>query len=193
MNSFQATATVIAALEVLKIPYMLVGAYSSNAYGIGRSTNDADIVVQFGGDDLPLLMKHLTDDFTLDRQLQFETLTGSTRSVITFVPTNFQIELFRLNLNDEHHKVRFLRRRRLRLSTFDRDVWLPTAEDVIIQKLRWQRGKDIDDVIGILAVNGTSLDWTYLNQWTAKHNTSELLKQLIDSIPDQHGPLPPRI
>ena len=34
MNSLEATTFVIEALEDLNLPYMLVGAFSSNAYGI---------------------------------------------------------------------------------------------------------------------------------------------------------------
>ena len=40
MNSLEATAAVIDALEQAGIPYLLVGAFSSNAHGIARSTKD---------------------------------------------------------------------------------------------------------------------------------------------------------
>lgn len=61
MNSLEATAAVIDALEELRIPYMLVGAFSSNAYSIARSTKDADFVVTF----LPSARKRWTGN-TLD-------------------------------------------------------------------------------------------------------------------------------
>ena len=41
MNSLEATAAVIDALEQAGIPYLLVGGFSSNAYGIARATKDA--------------------------------------------------------------------------------------------------------------------------------------------------------
>jgi hypothetical protein len=43
MNN-EATVSVIDAFEACGIPYMLVGSYASNAYGIARSTQDADFV-----------------------------------------------------------------------------------------------------------------------------------------------------
>ena len=46
MNSDEATAAVIDALDALQIPYMMVGSFSTNFYGIVRATHDADIVVQ---------------------------------------------------------------------------------------------------------------------------------------------------
>ena len=57
MNSIEVTATVARALDELHIPWMIVGAYSSNAYGIGRSTNDADFVVELSKGDLTSLPK----------------------------------------------------------------------------------------------------------------------------------------
>ena len=39
----------------------------------------------------------------------------------------------------------------------------------------------LDDVVGILAVSGELLDWTYLFGWADRHGTAELLRQLADS------------
>ena len=187
MNSIEAVSAVIDALEACQIEYMLVGAFSANAYGVGRSTNDADFVVDVSSETIHDLMRQLGPDFRLDPQMQLEAFTGSKRNVITFVPTGFQIELFRLNTADAHHAERFQRRQRIRLGELNREAWLPTAEDVVIQKLRWQRRKDLDDVVNILAVNGHGLDWEYLRLWTMQHGTDSLLQELFDSIPDLDG------
>ena len=186
MNSLEATAAVIDALEQAGTPYLLVGAFSSNAYGIARSTKDADFVVSLQSGDLRRLVDRLGPNFRLDPQAKFEVLTGSVRYVITFLPTDFEIDLFRLS-DDSHHAERFRRKRRVQLGGLDREVWIPTAEDVIIQKLRWQRRKDLDDVVNILAVRAGKLDWEYLSKWTNVHGTCDLLGQLRRSIPDIDG------
>ena len=41
-SSFEALIDVIRVLQTHQIPYMLVGAFSSNAYGYPRATKDAD-------------------------------------------------------------------------------------------------------------------------------------------------------
>jgi len=188
MNSVEVTASVAKALDQLEIPWMIVGAYSSNAYGIGRSTNDADFVVQLSEGDLSNLIRMLGSEFSLNRQMQLEGMTGAVRNVITYLPNRFQIELFRLNPNDEHDQSRFDRRHRMKLGGTQQDVWLPTAEDVIIQKLRWQRRKDLDDIVGILAVSGATLDWNYLAGWVNQHGTEKLLNELRTSVLDLHLP-----
>lgn len=185
MNSEEElTAAAVDALEALQIDYMLVGAYSSNAYGIARSTHDADFVVVVQPGQLRALAERLGPDFTLDRQIRMEGITGSVRNIITHQPTHFDIELFRLNAKDEHHDERFRRRCRQRIEEIQRDAWIPTPEDVVIQKLRWKRRKDLDDVVGVLSVSGPSIDWIYLRSWTTKHGTDSLLQELLKEVPD---------
>jgi hypothetical protein len=48
MSAGEAVLTVIEALEACGITYILVGSYSTNAYGIPRSTQDADFVIELG-------------------------------------------------------------------------------------------------------------------------------------------------
>ena len=180
MNSIEATAAAVDALEACEIDYMVVGAFSSNAYSIGRSTKDADFVVALRTGQLTALMQRLGAEFHLDRQLQLETLTGSKRNIVTYLPTKFQIELFRLNDQDEHHVERFRRRYRKMLNEINREVWLPAVEDVLIQKLRWQRRKDLDDIVAVLSVSGPIIDWSYLRSWTTKHGTDMLLQELLN-------------
>jgi len=48
MTSEQAVARLIEALEQEGVGYMLVGAYSSNLYGVPRATDDANVVIEFG-------------------------------------------------------------------------------------------------------------------------------------------------
>ena len=64
-----------------------------------------------------------------------------------------------------------------------RPVWLPTAEDVVVTKLRWSKGgkraKDLEDVKNVLAVQRGKLDLNYIRQWCDQHGTRQLLEQLL--------------
>lgn len=177
MSCEQAVARLIEALERDGVPYMLVGALSSNLYGVPRATNDADLVIRFDSFNLVEFCARLGAEFVLDRQMMIEGFTGSVRNVITYAPAGFQIEVFRLG-DDPHHIERFARRRRQHLPECSGPAWVAAPEDVVIQKLRWARRKDLDDVVNLLAVSGDLLDWDYLRRWTAEHGTSGLLDQL---------------
>ena len=177
MTSEQALAQLIERLEEDQVAYMLVGALSSNLYGVPRATDDADLVISFDGFDVVRFGQTLGEKFVLDRQMMMEGFTGSVRHVLHFSPTGFDIELFRLG-DDLHHRERFGRRRRQHVPECSREAWVATAEDVVVQKLRWARRKDLDDIVDLIAVSGAGLDWAYIDRWTEIHGTTDLLKQL---------------
>jgi hypothetical protein len=60
---------------------------------------------------------------------------------------------------------------------------MATAEDMIVQKVRWNRDKDRDDARNILAVQGSALDFPYIERWCDAHGTRERLEELRRSIP----------
>lgn len=167
---------VIDTLERLGAPYMLVGAFSANQYAIPRATKDADFVVGFESIALNEIAAALKPRIRMDPQIRFETILGTTRYVFYDEATRFCVELFELS-DDPHDRLRFERRRRALYG--DRQTWIPTAEDVIIMKLRWakrgSRGKDFDDAENVIAVQAGKLDWEYLHHWTDEHGTRELL------------------
>jgi hypothetical protein len=93
-------------------------------------------------------------------------------------------EFFPLS-RDPHDRERFARR--VPKTVLGRSVWLPTAEDVTITKLRWallgQRSKDRDDARDVLAVQGDALDWDYIHAWCDRQGTRALLDEVRRSIP----------
>ncbi|MFM9962789.1 MAG: hypothetical protein ACKV2Q_16385 [Planctomycetaceae bacterium] len=186
MTTEAAVANVIDALEELQIPYLLVGAFASNTYCVPRATNDADFVVTLEPGRLNSLADRLGASFRLNRQVLLETITLTTRHELVHLPTRFLIELFRQS-EDPHHVEQFRRRRRQFITALQRDVWLPTAEDVVVQKLRWQRSKDLDDVKAVIAVSGETLEWDYISHWAIQHGTWELLQQVRAALPNLDG------
>jgi hypothetical protein len=66
-----------------------------------------------------------------------------------------------------------------------RHTWLPTPEDVVVQKLRWARPKDLEDAGSVISVQSLSaLDMAYIEHWCAQHGTLERLHAVIASIPE---------
>jgi hypothetical protein len=167
------------ALETCEIPFLLSGSFASNYYGIPRSTRDADFVLQSQHAVGPELATQLGEDFLLEPQLSFETNTGTFRQVLRHKQKTFKVELFLLS-HDPHDQARFSRRRAVQL--FERRVWLPSPEDVIITKLRWARGKDKDDARDVMAVQQDHLDWPYVEQWCRRHGTLLLMEEIRRSI-----------
>lgn len=181
MTLRDAVLAAIDAMEACGFPYMLVGAFSSNVYGIDRATKDVDIVIELGEASILRLGPHLPPNIRLDPQMTFETVTMTRRFIAHIQGSPFEIEFFLVG-NDPHDVERF--RRRTPAPYLDRTVFLPTPEDVIITKLRWARPKDLDDVRNVIAVQGDeNLDWPYIHAWCAQHDTREALDRIRASIP----------
>ena len=178
-DSLSGVRRFLEAVEELGLDYMLVGAFSVNVYGIPRSTKDADIVVSLRDGQLSSLMERLGPDYQLDRQMTFETITLSVRNVILYRPTTFKIEMFYLS-EDPFAVERFGRRVRKDAPQFGMSVWVPTAEDVIVQKLRWHRPKDLIDAQDVLSVQHDRCDLDYVRKWTETHGTGHLLAGLLE-------------
>ena len=125
--------------------------------------------------------KKLGNDFLLDPQLTFETVTGTYKQLVRHAKTNFRIEIFLLS-EDPHDQERFARRRQENL--FGRNVWLLSPEDSIIRKVRWSRAKDEDDVRSIVSIQASRLDWPYIEKWCKEHGTLALLQEIRRSVPE---------
>lgn len=168
---------VLGALEALRITSMLTGSFASNYYGEPRSTHDADFVIQATAAHLKFLLKELGKEF-VSGVPEEELLAGQQFNVI-HLPTSFKIDFWPLR-SEPFDQSAFARRKRVRL--FGREVFIPTAEDLILQKLRWGRnsGSEVQrrDVVGILRGQEGNLDWEYLNRWAGDLGVRELLEQL---------------
>lgn len=178
-------AAVIDACEAELVEHMLTGAFAFNLYGIPRATKDIDVVLSVAGKGpMERVMARLDSIVEFNAQVQFDTLTWGRRVVgVAREKTPMKVELFEL-FDDPFVMAQFGRRRRMFSKQIDRTTWLPTAEDVIVQKLRWGRSKDLDDARDVLAVQGTeTLDMPYIESWCAKHGTASRLADALAGIP----------
>jgi hypothetical protein len=185
MDVFTLAVKVLDALDAENVPYMLVGAMSVSVFGIPRATKDVDIVISLETrKPLDSVEARLKDFMEFDPQITFETITGSRRHILrSKTSPPIDVELFELSA-DPFVQSRFARRRQEYSGQLGRKTWMPTPEDVIVQKLRWARHKDIEDAGGVLAVRGmASLDMTYIRHWCGEHGTLHRLQELIDSVP----------
>ena len=178
---------VIAALNQAGIPHVLVGSFARNYYADPRSTKDADLVLALpSGASLQPFLDALGPDFAMDAQMTFETKTGTFRSSLIHQESSFMVELFILS-SDPYDQERFRRRRHI---TYDGlPTAVVTAEDVIVSKLRWARGKDLDDVRDVIALQGEDrLDWEYIHLWTARHGSEAKLEDIRAGLASRKMP-----
>ncbi len=179
-------ALVIAACEAAAVEYMVTGAFACGYHGIPRSTMDVDLVLNVSDDPslVGRVIASLRDEVEFGDQVQFDTLTWGRRHIgrARSCPA-LSVELFEL-FDDPFVQSQFARRRRMFSAQLRCHTWLPTPEDVVVQKIRWGRNKDLDDARDVLAVQGSAaLDMTYISEWCAAHGTSDRLQAALAAIP----------
>ena len=185
MNLAQLAAVIFERAESLGVPHMAVGAIAAGTYGIPRATKDIDLLVSIDlHNGIGRLIAGLEDVVEFDMQCQFDIITWGRRHVgVSRGAPPFKVELFEM-FSDPFVESEFSRRRKKHVPLLNREIWLPTAEDVIVQKLRWGRSKDLDDARDVLAVQGLeTLDMDYIGNWCAAHGTAGRLRDILDSLP----------
>jgi hypothetical protein len=187
MTSDAAVVAMIGVLESLQIPYMISGSLATNLYGVPRASEDADIVLQIEGSGrLRDIAAQLPAELYLSPQATFETVTASQKYECRLRGSTFRIELFLLTA-DPYDQNRFARR--YYIQTSYGAIWVPTVEDVVVNKLWWahvaRRAKDTEDVRNVVGVQQHNINWTYVNHWCDQHGTRELLEEIRRSIPPE--------
>src|SRR6478672_8477973 len=114
MNGTDSLLALTAALDGASIPYMVVGSYSSNFYGVPRSTKDADLVLHLPSAGWAALPSVLPEGIVMEDQMGFEMVTSTRKELLRVNDSLFQIELFHLS-DDPHDQLRFERRRRIEI------------------------------------------------------------------------------
>lgn len=158
-------------LELLQVPYLVVGSYASIAYGESRFTQDIDIVVA-------LEMKHVSGLIQAFPQPEYYLSESAIRDAVR---TDFQFNVihpasgnkidFILPKKGDWPHAKMARGRSVRLLP-DRDVMTAAPEDVILGKLWYyaEGGGDrhLRDIAGILRVTGEGVDRAEVERW-ARH------------------------
>jgi hypothetical protein len=172
-------------LDSLGICYAIGGSVASSLYGTVRFTRDADITVQSFSPFAGRLYELLKDEFYVSREAMEEALRSHGSFNVIHFETAFKIDLFIQGPGEFEGRL-LDRRHVLRLSDMSpRDVCVVSPEDIILLKLRWFRDtggtseRQWSDVLGVLAVQGKSLDFVYLTDSARKLGLEELLSRAM--------------
>ncbi|MEM8529501.1 MAG: hypothetical protein AAGF95_01580 [Chloroflexota bacterium] len=164
---------VIETLDVLSIPYMLVGSLASTIHGEYRTTNDTDLVVLCTAHYAQPLVERLESSFLIRLPDVLDALTQTRQFSATHLSTMFRIDFF-VRDSTPFAKMEFQRRQPVVIRENPPcTAWVATVEDTILSKLRWYQldsgvsDRQWRDIQTMVRVNEDMLDYTYLQQWGA--------------------------
>jgi hypothetical protein len=185
-SPFTVLSLVANILEQQQIPYVLVGSLASSIHGIYRSTADIDIVADVKSTQVLPLLNALQDNFYVDEHAMNDAINQRQSFNAIHLESVFKVDIFIPKSDDFSRKQ--IERRELRKLAPDVDqmIYVATAEDSILAKLRWYHSggrvstTQWSDVVGIIAISAATLDIDYLREWAAKLGLLDLLDQAFE-------------
>jgi hypothetical protein len=182
-----AVQPLIQAFEKLSIPYYIGGSIASSVYGMARATLDVDIVADLKINHIAPLKQFLEHQYYIDEDMIAEAIRTNSSFNLIHLETMIKIDVF--IHKDEPYSLEALQRIRKDTleDTANLEFYFSSPEDIIISKLQWYKIGDLVserqwlDVIGVIKVQGDSLDKKYLKGWSKKLGLSSLLKEAFDA------------
>lgn len=173
------------ALERLQIPYMVAGSLAAAAYGLSRSTQDADLVAELRSGDAARLASELGPEFYADVEVGEEAIRRRSSFSVIYFPLVFKVDIFVL-VSTAYDQQAFQRRMRKTLGWENpRPVFVESGEDLVLSKLKWYRlGGEVSelqwrDVLSVLKLQAKSLDAGYLRHWAGHEKVLDLLERAL--------------
>jgi hypothetical protein len=165
---------VVEALEEARVPYALTGGIAVDFYGFPRATHDIDVVVRLAKENLSCLAASLEKrGFEVDRREVELVLEKGNRFVAQLGPHRAD---FWLAKTDGQRKE--LNRAKT-VSILDMKMRIIAPEDLIIHKLDAGRGKDYDDVLGVLVRQKGKLQRKYMWARAVARGLDKSLRDLL--------------
>jgi hypothetical protein len=177
----QIIALVAKRLEALRVPYFVSGSIASIIHGEERLTKDADLVVRIFAWHIPALVKAFETDFVISAEAMQDALKRRYAFNIIHMKSAFKIDFYPMGEEDEFELDALERCQRHNIGTGE--IWVATPEDVILAKLAWfKKGGKVSeqqwrDVLGVLKVQGSRLDFAYLAGQAQRFGLADLLEK----------------
>jgi hypothetical protein len=186
------TLLVTDVLDKLDIPYVIGGSVASIVHGMMRTTMDVDIVANIDLQHVPTFVASLQDEFYFDEDTIRRAIRRRSSFNLIHFETMFKVDIF-LPKERAFDKQQLARRVAEPVGAeTEQQVWVLSAEDVILAKLDWFRlGGEVSerqwrDVLGIVKTQQNDLDRAYLRRWARSLQVLDLLERALAALEDEN-------
>jgi len=176
---------VIEALEKLGMPYMIVGSFASGIYGEPRLTQDIDIVIDAGPEEMGKLCAEFPGkDFYVSLEAALDAARRRSQFNVLHPASGTKVD-FMVARRDPWGKSQVARRQSVRILP-DREGYVARPEDIIISKmLYYKQGgseKHLRDITGILKESSDEVDRAYVERWTEELGLKEIWGAILQRL-----------
>ena len=187
--TLEAALKLAAAFDAAGVRYFLGGSVASALYGEARSTRDVDLVAALLPHHVEPFLAALGNAFYADATAIGAAVAARRSFNVIHLDTMVKADIFIFKA-DAFGRSQFARRIPKQLSQDDPvSIYVASAEDTVLAKLQWYRqggavsDRQWTDVLGVLKVQGTTLDRAYLEEWARELGLKDLLRvPLVDGF-----------
>jgi hypothetical protein len=182
----QAFEQLLGALDRLGIAYVIVGSLASSIHGIARATRDVDLVASIRPEHAVALSSELGTGFYADPEMIREAVQAGRSFNVIHYATVYKFDIF--PIVDSFGAAQLAHRQWVESESME---GLPprfavsSAEDTLLAKLRWYHlgGRVSEqqwrDILGIVRIQSGRLDDSYLREWAARLDVTDLLDRAL--------------
>jgi hypothetical protein len=185
---FSVVSEIARILEGQGIAYVVVGSFASSMRGLYRATADLDIVADIKPGQIKPLVAALQENFYVDEQAVRQAVARHRSFNAIHFDSVFKVDIF-IPPADDFSRQQLARRQLEKIAPdVEQKIYVATAEDTILAKLRWYRkGGEVssaqwNDVLGIIGTQGEQLDVEFLRECADRLGVRELLERALREI-----------
>lgn len=172
-------------LEKLGLHYFVTGSVAAMFFGEPRFTNDIDIVVDLKPERIEEFCSEFPQTgFYLSEEAVRRAVRQHSQFNILHPASGLKVDIM-IPSASPFNSVRFLRATRIKPEP-DYDAVFSSPEDVILKKMEYYReggsDKHLRDIAGILKVSADLVDRTYIADWAARLELSEIWDNVLQSV-----------
>jgi hypothetical protein len=171
-------------LEPLNIPYYVGGSVASSLHGESRGTRDIDLAIEIDINQVEGLIQAFVDaDFYISETSVLEAVESTRHDRSFNVIDNASSEKADIFPLKSEPFARSKMARRQSIEFPEGAVWVCSAEDIILQKLRWRQStsstEQWNDVLGVMKLQQGNLDLGYLQEWAPQVGVASDLERAL--------------
>jgi hypothetical protein len=182
MEPSELLAYLIGIFDRLDLDYFITGSVAASYYGEPRFTNDIDVIVELTAPDVSKFCQSFpTEDFYVSHEAVRTAIRERRQFNILHPATGLKVDVFVLK-DTPFDQSRISRRQHLNVEE-GRTAWFASPEDVILKKLAYYKEggseKHIRDILGVLKIQGNSIDLGYLAHWAGELGLLDLWQDVL--------------
>lgn len=143
--------------------YLIIGGIAVGVFGEPRFTQDVDLIIFTEKTKLETFLAKAEEmGFSFDKKVVLS--EAKERGVFRLFISEFHLDLLIASTELERSALK----RKVSVRIFDKDVFLPSKEDLLLLKIIPNRPKDLIDAEGIALRHKGKLDRKYLEYWAQR-------------------------